>query len=303
MKFVTFSAKGAQQYGAVVGDRIVSLSEKLGQRYPDLKSLIAQNGFADAEKALKEAGQGVPLDSVTFEPVIPNPGRILCVGLNYESHRLETGRPIVGHPTMFIRWPSSQTGHKRPMIRPLVSTKFDYEGELVVIIGKPGRYIPLADTMKHIAGYSIYNEGSVRDWQNHTSQFTPGKNFPGTGAFGPWMVTADEVADPSKLRLTTRLNGQVMQEAGIDQMIFPIANLISYCSAFTPLDAGDIIVTGTPGGVGFKREPPVFMKPGDTVEIDIPGIGKLVNSIEDEKPNATFKDSEFAHLAAAKQPA
>jgi 2-keto-4-pentenoate hydratase/2-oxohepta-3-ene-1,7-dioic acid hydratase in catechol pathway len=303
MKFVTFSAKGAQQYGAVVGDRVVSLSDKLGQRYPDLKSLIAQNGFADAEKALKEAGEGVPLDSIAFEPVIPNPGRILCVGLNYESHRLETGRPIVGHPTIFVRFPSSQIGHKRAMIRPLVSTKYDYEGELVVIIGKPGRYIPLADTMKHIAGYSIYNDGSIRDWQNHTSQWTPGKNFPGTGGFGPWMVTPDEVGDINKQRLTTRLNGQVLQDAGIDQMIFPIPNIISYCSAFLPLEPGDVIVTGTPGGVGFKREPQIFMKPGDTVEIEVTGVGKLVNTIEDEKPNASFKDCEFAQMAAAKQPA
>jgi 2-keto-4-pentenoate hydratase/2-oxohepta-3-ene-1,7-dioic acid hydratase in catechol pathway len=300
MKFVTFSAKGALQYGAVVGDRVVSLSETLGQRYPDLKSLIAANAYGEAETALKAAGQGVPLDSITFEPVIHNPGRILCVGLNYESHRLETGRPIVGHPTMFMRFASSQCGHKRPMIRPLVSTKFDYEGELVVIIGKAGRYIPLADTMKHIAGYSIYNEGSIRDWQNHTSQFGPGKNFPATGAFGPWMVTSDEVADPSKLRLVTRLNGAVMQEAGIDQMIFPIPNLISYCSAFTPLEPGDIIVTGTPGGVGFKREPQVFMKPGDRVEVEISGVGTLVNSIEDEKPNETFARSEFAGMATVK---
>jgi 2-keto-4-pentenoate hydratase/2-oxohepta-3-ene-1,7-dioic acid hydratase in catechol pathway len=301
MKLVTYSAKGAQHYGAVVGDRVLSLSDKLGQRYPDLKSLIAHNGFAEAEKALKDAGPGAALDSIAFEPVIPNPTRILCVGLNYESHRLETGRPIVGHPTLFLRFASSQTGHKRPMIRPLVSTKFDYEGELVVIIGKPGRYIPLAETTQHIAGYSIYNEGSIRDWQNHTSQFSPGKNFPATGAFGPWMVTADEVPDPRKLRLTTRLNGQVMQDAGIDQMIFPIPNLISYCSAFTPLEPGDIIVTGTPGGVGFKREPPVFMTGGDSVEVEITGIGTLINRIEDEKPGAGFTDCEFAHMAAARQ--
>ena len=301
MKLVTYSAEGAQHYGAVVGGRVLALSDKLGQRYPDLKSLIAHNAYAEAEKALKDAGGGAALDSIAFEPVIPNPTRILCVGLNYESHRLETGRPIVGHPTLFLRFASSQIGHKRPMIRPLVSRKFDYEGELVVIIGKAGRYIPLSETLQHVAGYSIYNEGSIRDWQNHTSQFSPGKNFPGTGAFGPWMVTADEIPDPTKLRLTTRLNGQVMQEAGIDQMIFPIPNLISYCSAFTPLEPGDLIVTGTPGGVGFKREPPVFMKAGDTVEVEITGIGTLANGIEDEKEQAGFRDSEFAHMAAVKQ--
>jgi 2-keto-4-pentenoate hydratase/2-oxohepta-3-ene-1,7-dioic acid hydratase in catechol pathway len=297
MKFVTFSANGALKYGAVVGDKLVSLSETLGQRYPDLKSLIAANAYGEAEKALKEAGPGVPLDSVTFEPVIPNPRQILCVGLNYESHRQETGRPIVGHPTMFMRYAESQTGHNRPMLRPAVSTWFDYEGELVVIIGKGGRYIPQAEAMSHIAGYSIYNEGSIRDWQNHTSQFGPGKNFPETGAFGPWMVTADEIPDPTKLHLTTRLNGQVLQDAGIDQMIFPIPNVISYCSGFTELHPGDVIVTGTPGGVGFKREPKVFMKPGDKVEVEITGIGTLVNSIADEKTDAAFAKSEFAGMA------
>jgi 2-keto-4-pentenoate hydratase/2-oxohepta-3-ene-1,7-dioic acid hydratase in catechol pathway len=214
--------------------------------------------------------------------VIPNPDKILCIGLNYETHRKETGRSEVENPTVFGRFANSQTGHLANIVRPRVSKDLDFEGELAVIIGRPGRYISRKDAWDHIAGYACYNEGSVRDYQRHTHQFTPGKNFPETGAFGPWMVTPDEAGDLAPLRLQTRLNGQVVQDATISQMIFDIPRQIEYCSAFTRLEPGDVIVTGTPGGVGSRRTPPLWMKPGDVVEVEIDRIGLLRNGIADE---------------------
>jgi 2-keto-4-pentenoate hydratase/2-oxohepta-3-ene-1,7-dioic acid hydratase in catechol pathway len=214
--------------------------------------------------------------------VIPNPDKILCIGLNYENHRKETGRTEVENPTVFGRFANSQTGHLTNIIRPKVSTDLDYEGELALIIGKPGRYISHKDAWGHIAGYACYNEGSVRDYQRHTSQFTPGKNFPNTGAFGPWMVTPDEAGDLGPLRLQTRLNGEVVQDTTISEMIFDIPRQIEYCSAFTRLEPGDVIATGTPGGVGSRRTPPLWMKAGDVVEVEIDRIGLLRNKVADE---------------------
>jgi len=173
-------------------------------------------------------------------------------------------------------------GHKRAIIRPRVSDKLDYEGELAVIIGRDGRHIAEADAFAHVAGYSCFNEGSVRDWQRHALQFTPGKNFPATGGFGPWLVTTDDIADLRAATITTRLNDVVMQNATLGDMIFSVPQLIAYISTFTPLAPGDVICTGTPGGVGAKRNPPVFMKPGDVVEVEIAGIGTLINTIADE---------------------
>jgi 2-keto-4-pentenoate hydratase/2-oxohepta-3-ene-1,7-dioic acid hydratase in catechol pathway len=223
-----------------------------------------------------------PLASIIWLPVIPNPDKILCIGLNYETHRVETGRSEVENPTVFGRFANSQTGHLANIIRPRVSKDLDFEGELAVIIGRPGRHIARKDAVDHIAGYACYNEGSVRDFQRHTHQFTPGKNFPETGAFGPWMVTPEEAGDLAPLRLQTRLNGEVVQEATISQMIFDIPRQIEYCSSFTRLEPGDVIVTGTPGGVGSRRTPPLWMKPGDIVEVEIDRIGLLRNGIADE---------------------
>jgi 2-keto-4-pentenoate hydratase/2-oxohepta-3-ene-1,7-dioic acid hydratase in catechol pathway len=224
----------------------------------------------------------LPLASVALEPVLPDPDKILCVGLNYENHRKETGREEVSHPTIFTRFANSQVGHGRPMIRPKASTHFDFEGELALVIGKPGRHIAKADALGHIAGYACYNDGSIRDWQRHTIQFTPGKNFEGTGAFGPWLVTPDEVGPFDGLRLVTRLNGIAVQEALLTDMIFDIPTIIAYCSTFTRLEIGDVIVTGTPGGVGAKRNPPLWMKAGDRVEVEIDRVGLLQNMIVDE---------------------
>lgn len=279
MKLVSYTLDGKDAYGAVTGEGIVDLSARLGAKYPDLKALLAGDGLAAAAEAADGQGPDASVDAVTYRPVITNPDKIICVGLNYKAHREETGRAPTDNPALFIRFADTQTGHKEPMIKPADSDSFDYEGELAVIIGKPGRHVKAADYASIIAGYSIYNDGSVRDWQNHTIQWTAGKNFPATGGFGPWMVSADELGDPTQLELTTRLNGNVMQNTTTDLLIFDIPTLIEYITTFTELRPGDVISTGTPGGVGFKREPPVFMKPGDTVEVEITKIGTLVNPI------------------------
>jgi 2-keto-4-pentenoate hydratase/2-oxohepta-3-ene-1,7-dioic acid hydratase in catechol pathway len=281
MKLASFQIGTNKTWGVIEGDEALDIGAVLGNRYPDLKSVIA----ADALSAVRDAaGQAkrIPTADITWLPVIPNPDKILCIGLNYEMHRKETGRAEVDNPTVFGRFANSQTGHLTNIIRPKVSTHLDFEGELAIIIGKPGRYISQADAWSHIAGYACYNEGSVRDFQRHTHQFTPGKNFPETGGFGPWMMTPDELGDVAPLRLQTRVNGQVVQDATIDQMIFDIPRQIEYCSSFTRLEPGDVIATGTPGGVGAKRTPPLWLKPGDIVEVEIDRLGVLRNGVADE---------------------
>ena len=282
MKFASFEIDGTASWGLVEDGGIADLGALLRERCPDLKSAIAADALADVAASATKAKR-YALSDISWLPVIPNPDKILCIGLNYEMHRKETGRSEVENPTVFGRFANSQTGHLTNIIRPKVSTDLDYEGELALIIGKPGRYISRKDSWGHIAGYACYNEGSVRDYQRHTSQFTPGKNFPNTGAFGPWMVTPDEAGDLGPLRLQTRLNGEVVQDTTISEMIFDIPRQIEYCSAFTRLEPGDVIATGTPGGVGSRRTPPLWMKPGDVVEVEIDQIGLLRNSVADEK--------------------
>lgn len=286
MKLASFEHGGAPSWGIVDDDRIADVGAVLGKTYPTLRDAVAAGGLdATVWDAVREAAVSAPtvaVSAVRWAPVIPNPGKILCIGLNYETHRAETGRDTTENPAVFTRFADSQVGAGEPIVRPRVSTMLDYEGELAVIIGRGGRYISQAEALDHVAGYACYNDGTVRDWQRHTIQFTPGKNFPATGAFGPWMVTPDEIPDVRALRVTTRLNGEILQDAGLDQLIFSIPRLIEYCSSFTPLAPGDVIATGTPGGVGFKRTPQVFMKPGDRVEVDIPGVGLLVNGVADE---------------------
>ncbi|MDP6653704.1 MAG: fumarylacetoacetate hydrolase family protein [Arenicellales bacterium] len=281
MKLVTFTQSGKQSYGFVDNDTITDIGQMLASTHPDLKSLIGDD-YAKLISSSADTAPRVALSDVQLLPPITNPDKIICVGLNYESHRKETGRPEVEFPTLFTRFANSQIGDGEAMWRPAESTSFDYEGELAVIIGSGGWKIPEDKALEHVAGYSCYNDGSVRDWQRHTSQFTPGKNFRHTGPFGPWLVTTDEIPDPSTLTLTTRLNGEVMQHATTDLLIFTIPVLINYISRFTRLEPGDVIVSGTPGGVGFKRDPQVFMKPGDVVEVEISKIGILKNPIEAE---------------------
>ena len=283
MKFATFKVQDRVTWGLIEAESAIDLGSMLGERFPDLKSLIAQGAYPEAHETSASSPR-YDLESLTWLPVVPNPDKIFCVGLNYEMHRKETGRAEVAHPTIFTRFANTQTGHMTDIVRPRVSTDLDFEGELALIIGKPGRYISRDRAFDHIAGYACYNDGSVRDWQHHTHQFTPGKNFPRTGSFGPWMVTPDELPELGSRAIMTRLNGQIVQQATLGQMIFDIPTLIEYCSAFNPLESGDVIVTGTPGGVGVKRNPPLWMKPGDVVEVEIEGIGVLRNGIADEGP-------------------
>jgi 2-keto-4-pentenoate hydratase/2-oxohepta-3-ene-1,7-dioic acid hydratase in catechol pathway len=282
MRLASFrtAAQGAS-YGLVTDKGIVDLRRYLGNQYPDLKSLIAGNGFAAAAKQLSSPADYQHTD-ITWLPVIPNPERIVCVGLNYEEHRVETGRDKTENPALFLRLPESQVGHRQPIVRPRESTHLDFEAEIAVIIGTGGRRISQKDSWNHVAGYSCYNDGSVRDWQRHTVQWTAGKNFARTGGFGPWMVTADDIAPGAVLTLSCRLNGKEMQHATTEMMIFKIPRLIEYISTFTTLAPGDVIVTGTPGGVGARRTPPVWMKPGDTVEVEVDKVGILVNTIGED---------------------
>lgn len=223
-----------------------------------------------------------PVGRARFAPLIPRPGAVWCVGLNYEDHRLETGRPKADYPTLFTRFPACLLGHGEPLVRPAVSRQLDYEGELAVVIGRPGRHLSEAAALDHVAGYACFNDASVRDYQGHSSQFGPGKNFWRTGGFGPWLVSADEIPDPQDLPIETRLNGEVVQRSHTSRMTWPVRELIAYLSRITPLFPGDVIASGTPSGVGVARDPQVFLKPGDVVEVEIGGLGALRNAVVDE---------------------
>ena len=281
MRLASFRTAQGASYGAVTNQGIVDLGRRLGNRYSDLRALLERSGLEEARKA---AGSSADYkeSEVTWLPVIPNPGKIVCVGLNYEEHRQETGRDKTEQPALFLRLAESQVGHQQPILRPRESKNLDYEAEIALVIGRAGRRISQQDSWNHIAGYSCYNDGSVRDWQRHTIQWTAGKNFASTGGFGPWMVTADEIPAGTLLTLSCRLNGERMQHATTEQMIFKIPKLIEYISSFTTLAPGDVIVTGTPGGVGARRNPPVWMKPGDKVEVEIDKVGVLVNTIGED---------------------
>jgi 2-keto-4-pentenoate hydratase/2-oxohepta-3-ene-1,7-dioic acid hydratase in catechol pathway len=228
------------------------------------------------------SGADYRIDDIVFLPVIPDPDKIFGIGVNYKTHLAESGREQPKHPMIFLRFANSQVGHRQPIIRPNVSDQLDYEGELAVIIGERCRHVSAAESKRVVAGFSCYNDGSVRDWQRHTGQFTPGKNFPKTGGFGPWMVTPDEMGDPGRATLVTRLNGQEVQRATLDDLVFDVPALVAYCSTFTELEPGDVIITGTTGGVGLYRTPQLWMKPGDKVEVEISGIGLLENTVQQE---------------------
>jgi 2-keto-4-pentenoate hydratase/2-oxohepta-3-ene-1,7-dioic acid hydratase in catechol pathway len=283
MKLISFVTDSGHSYGELESPEIIrDWGKILVSRFPDLKAVLRHRTPTEVQ-ALAVDAPVLKLSQIKLLPPIPNPSKILCIGHNYEEHRQEMQRPKTLFPAVFTRFADTQVGSGESVRIPIESTQIDYEGELAVVIGKDGRRIPASDAFAHIAGYSCYNDISVRDWQRHTTQFTPGKNFPLTGAFGPCLATLDELPDPGNLELTTRLNGRVVQHATTAQLIFSIPELIEYCSAFTPLAIGDVIVTGTPGGVGFKRDPPLFMKNNDVVEVEIERIGVLQNSLESER--------------------
>lgn len=279
MRFVSFVHDGRTACGVLEGDQILV---DPASRYADLKTVLERNVLTEFAEACAASGKRIPLDQATLLPVIPNPGKILCVGHNYEEHRQETGRAKTAHPSLFVRFADTLIGHGAPIVRPPFSTSLDFEGELAVVIGRSGFRVSPEQALDLVAGYSCFNDGSVRDWQWHTQQFTPGKNFPSTGAFGPALVTPDEVGPLDDLSIETRLNGEVVQSSTLGHMIFPVAEIIAYVSSFTRLSPGDVIATGTPGGVGAKRQPPVWLKPGDVVEVDIARVGVLRNGVVDE---------------------
>jgi 2-keto-4-pentenoate hydratase/2-oxohepta-3-ene-1,7-dioic acid hydratase in catechol pathway len=284
MKFLSFRTDSGPSWGLANGDRVTDL----GRRYPQLASLRAALGSGEWE-ALRRAWDGkdaadYALDEIRFEPVVPDAEKIICIGLNYEDHRIESKRDKASYPTIFARTADSQVGNGAPLLLPPESDMLDFEGELAVIIGTECRRVPVERAMDVVVGYACYNDASVRDYQRHTSQFHPGKNWPATGGFGPQMVTCDEIEDLRRLTIQTRLNGEVVQEGTLDQLIFSVPELIAYCSTWTVLRPGDVIVTGTPSGVGAARQPPLWMKDGDVVEVDIPNVGLLRNRVEREVP-------------------
>ncbi|MBO6782942.1 MAG: fumarylacetoacetate hydrolase family protein [Alphaproteobacteria bacterium] len=283
MKLLTFDAGNGPRVGLANDKGVVDLTEHAG--VTSLRGLIADGRIGDMS-AHADAAADHALADVTFLPVIPDPMHIWCVGVNYMDHlqeAIDAGLPRSRseHPMIFGRYADTLVGHNQPLMKSPVVNKLDYECELAVIIGKPGRYISKEDALDHVVGYSCFNEGSARDWQYHTAQVVPGKNFQGTGGFGPWMVTADEIPDPQVLDISTVLNGETLQSANTKDMIFDVATVISYVSHISELQPGDVIASGTPSGVGQSREPQVFMQPGDTCEIHIEKVGVLVNPIEE----------------------
>lgn len=280
MKFISYTRLGQPGFGMLVEGGILDLTARLAADVTTLKEAIARDLLASAEAYAKGRRACFTLADVSLLPVIPDPAKILCVGLNYASHKAETKRPDVLHPTIFTRFADTQIAHRQPILMPHVSTALDWEAELAVVIGKGGRYIERENALEHVAGYACYNDATIRDWQRHTFQFTPGKNFPSTGGFGPHLVTPDELGNMAEIRIQGRLNGEIMQDAHLSDLLFPIDQLISYCSHFTPLNPGDVILTGTPGGVGDRREPPLYMKEGDVFEVEIDRVGLLSNRVE-----------------------
>ncbi|MGD8340891.1 MAG: fumarylacetoacetate hydrolase family protein [Gammaproteobacteria bacterium] len=280
MRVVSFVADGRPSFGLAVDDGIVDSGARLGD-VGDLFELL-QSGRLEELRADEAAAADFGFDEVRFLPVIANPAaKILCIGINYRPHMLEMGREPPSHPVVFVRFSNSLVGHDEPLIRPTVSEKFDFEGELAVIIGKRARQVSRAEALDHVAGFACFNDGSVRDFQRHSGQFTPGKNFVASGSLGPWMATRDEIPNPAALELTTRLNGEVVQQESTGELIFGIAELIEYITIWTELMPGDIIATGTPGGVGAGRTPPLWMRPGDRVEVEISGVGSLRNEVRE----------------------
>lgn len=292
MKIATFSANGRVSYGIVKDQRIVDAGSRLGDRFPDLRSLIAAGQIDQLENLGAKASADLPVADIQLLKPVPSPGKILCVGVNYPDRAAEykdnSERPK--YPSIFVRFPASLVAHEEPIVRPPESKQLDYEGEIALVIGRRGRRIAEAEAMSYVIGYTICNEGTIRDWLRHGKfNVTPGKNFDGTGSLGPWIVTSDEIgADP--LRLMTRVNGELRQEDTTDRMIFSMPFLISYISSFCTLEPGDIIVTGTPTGAGARFDPPRYLVPGDVVEVEVSRIGALRNRVIDEpvapqKPN------------------
>ncbi len=282
MKLASYIAGGKPAFGLVTDIGVITLSDRLGERSFTLREALREDGVLD--EMLNLATGAEPdrrLEEINFLPVIMDPGKILCVGINYRSHAAEHGHAVLEKPNIFTKFTDCLAGHEGEIIRPKASSQLDFEGELAVVIGKAGRAIPARNALSYVAGYTCFCDGSVRDFIKMS--LITGKNFPSTSPLGPWMMTADEISDPAKLTLTTRLNGVQMQHSGTDMMMHDVPALIAYCSTFTPLSPGDIIATGTPEGIGARRNPPVWMKAGDVLEVEISRIGTLRVRVADER--------------------
>ncbi len=287
MRFFSYEQNAQTSVGVLLSESATEFVNfaALGSKLPnDLKALIERpdglaTAYAEAKKAPPQAL--LPLKDVKFKTLIENPSKVVCMGLNYADHAKEGGNARPEFPSFFLRGNSSLASHNASLIRPRASDKLDYEAELALVISKPARHLTPQNALEYVAGYACFNDGTARDWQRHTHQWIPGKNFPLTGPFGPFMATTQEIPDVNRLTLETRLNGEVMQHASLADLIFTLPVIIEYISGFTPLSAGDVIATGTPGGVGDRREPPVYMKAGDVIEIEITGLGTLRNRVVD----------------------
>ncbi len=280
MKLASYLSNGEPSYGIVGTAGITDLGGNYRSRFPTLKHLLAAR--PDWALIRDQAGSAqLPLAQVQFLPVIPNSDAIFCVGLNYADHARETGRPLPKQPSTFLKLNRSLVGHESQLQRPKLSEMFDWEAELAIVIGRHGRHIRPEDALAHVAGYTCFNDGSIRDWQLERD-LTQGKNFLSSGACGPWMVTVDELPRPDDLTVMSRLNGSLMQNAHTSNLIFPVPQLVAYLSSLTELQPGDMIATGTPSGVGHRRNPKLFMRAGDVIEVEITGIGVLRNTVVDE---------------------
>lgn len=284
MKLVSMQAADGPAVGLLTADGVVDLSQAAPHLPRTMKELLERYGtdLTEAVRTKRDVA-AQPLDEVDLLPLVPDAGKLICIGRNYAAHAREGGAEPLEYPDIFLRVASSLTAHNKPIIRPKCSETLDYEAELVFVIGQTARHTSEADALGIIAGYSMFNEGSVRNYQRKATQWTPGKNFDQTGAFGPALVTPDGLPEAmAGVRIQTRLNGETMQDANTDDLIFPVRRLVAILSEIMTLEPGDVVVTGTPEGVGHARRPPVWMKPGDRVEVEIDGLGILVNSIEDE---------------------
>lgn len=282
VRWASFSVDGVPGYGLVTATGVQPVPAVFAARYPDLRSALAAGVLEAAADAARANPRCPDPARVRLAPPVPNAGKILCVGVNFRAHMREMGREVPEHPVIFTRYPDSLVGSGCPIVRTRASEKFDYEGELACVIGRRARYVSKTEALSCVAGYTCFMDGSVRDFQMHTSQFLAGKNFPASGSCGPHLVTSDEVPDPAALLLQTRLNGTVMQSAPIADMCFGVADLVAYLSTCMQLEPGDVITTGTPSGVGFARRPPVWLQPGDVIEVDLGIVGVLRNTVVDE---------------------
>ena len=282
MNYISFLNNNEERFGIVFNNKVTDLTGQINN-IKSLKELIQFNCLEEGRSYAKNNPGDIDINSIKLLPVIPNPSKIICVGLNYHEHVKETEKTIADNPVTFQRFNDSQVAHMENMIIPKASDNLDFEGEMALIMKDSESHLSEDDALKYIAGYSCYNDGSVRDWQRHTkSTFGMGKNFKKTGSFGPHMVLAQDIDDYKQLTIKTYLNGEVMQSASLSQLIFDLPFLISYVSKALPWRAGDVLVTGTPGGVGFKRNPPIYLKEGDKVDITISEIGTLSNTLQNE---------------------